>query len=128
VTNIFRRFGLLLVCIAFAGCSSQASSQAKDSSGVACRIDAKTICQMVRNAPVVETDTGITADNTRREQGDFRTVSEIMEYPLESGNSVAVECFINTHTSSVVYAKASVARPLSATDADFLRAKGACAQ
>ncbi len=126
VSQTFRTETLLLLfLLAVAGCAAKAASS--QVAGVnPCNVDAAAICQTIRSAPVVDTSTGISEDNRAREGNAPMTVSEIMNYSLKSGNAIEVECFINTHTNAVVYAKASPGAPLTAEDVDFLRSQGAC--
>jgi non-canonical (house-cleaning) NTP pyrophosphatase len=111
------------------GCASEKKVQGGGSSASpACNIDAKAVCQTVRNQPVVSAQTGILEDQTSREQNSSRTGDEFLQYTLESGNSVTVQCYINTHTNAVIYARASTTKPLSAQDAELLRSQGLCTQ
>jgi len=113
-----------LVC----GCSAQKTT-ANSSPAGECNVNAKAICQAMRNSNPVMDGTGISYDNAGTEQnGVGRTSTFYSQYNLQSGNPVMVECYINTHTRAVVYAKSSLGKPLSAEDVDFLRSQGMCEQ
>lgn len=118
---------LIFFAVASCSVSGVASQPANDASS--CKINAKALCQSIRNAPVTELETGITADFTRRAQTSVgKTATILMHYPLKSGTSIGVECYINTETSAVVYAKAFNGTALSPEDAEELRSQGGCEQ
>jgi hypothetical protein len=133
VKNAFPSIAILVMVVFTCGCSSQTSSSqdkgpASGAAG-ACAIDARAVCQSIRNQPIMEMQTGLTADPTRRAQNSTgKTATVILDYPLSSGNRLALECYINTQNSAVVYAKASPGKPLSTEDVDLLRSEGMCKQ
>jgi pyridoxine 5'-phosphate synthase PdxJ len=117
--------GIFLV---LAGCSASGGATQSGNDAASCKVNAKALCQSLRNAPVTELETGITADFTRRAQTSNKTATILMHYPLKSGTSFGVECYINTETSAVVYAKAFNGMTLSPEDAEELRSHGGCEQ
>jgi hypothetical protein len=115
-----------------AGCASQrgtaASSQVTSAdSADKCEVDARRVCQELRNAPVVGSGSGRTLDQIEREQNSARTASEFFSYQIPGGALVSVECEINTEHSTVVYAHLMPGAPLTATDISYIREHGYCA-
>jgi hypothetical protein len=73
-----------IVVTLFSACASQpagnASSNAAPGSAQKCEVDAKRVCQEVRNQPVVDAQTGQTQDQTEREQNYSRTDSRFVSF------------------------------------------------
>jgi hypothetical protein len=128
---IFRngiRAGAVII-ITLAGCGSQGGSSVSSQVAAAdsadkCEVDAKRVCQELRNAPVVGSASGRTLDQTEREQNSARTASEFFSYQIPGGALVYVECEINTEHSTVVYAHVMPGAPLTATDIAYIREHG----
>ena len=108
----------------FSGCASQPAGSsssgggqvASASSGPKCEVDAKRICQEIRNKPVTSAETGLQEDATSREQNSNRTASEFVSFQVPNGSIVEISCEINAAHSSVVYAHLMPGPPLTPTD------------
>ena len=123
---------LLATC---AACSSQpASSPPSGGAQVAsagpgkCDLDVKKVCEEMRNRPVVDAGTGQTQDATEREQNSVRTDSRVVALQVPNGSMIEVECEINTHHNSVVYAHRQPGPALTPTDIAFIKNAGYCVQ
>jgi hypothetical protein len=95
--------------------------------GQKCEIDAKRICQEIRNKPVTSAETGMEEDATSREQNSDRTASEFVSFPVPNGSVVEVSCEINAAHSTVVYAHLLPGPPLTPTDVAYFQSAGYCA-
>lgn len=91
-----------------------------------CEIDAKRVCQEMKDAPVIDSATGQSHDATEREHNQLRTARESVSYQIPNGSMIEVACEINTEHSSVVYAHLLPGAPLTPTDVAFLQNSGYC--
>ncbi len=124
--------GLMALAVLSTGCASNqapagpsgSAPSAKSAGG--CEPDAMKVCQAIREQPVVEAGTGLTADARRREQNSPATQWETAWYPVPNGHTLEVQCLINTQHSTVVHA--SFLKGPAPNDADlaFLREHGLC--
>jgi len=106
--------------------SSSGAPVVSASSGQKCEIDAKRICQEIRNKPVTSAETGLQEDATSREQNSDRTASEFVSFPVPNGSVVEVSCEINAAHSTVVYAHLMPGPPLTPTDIAYFESGGYC--
>jgi len=110
-----------------AGSPASGGTQAAAASGAQCEVDAKKVCQQMKNSPVVDAGTGLTEDQTEREQNSDRTDSRFMSYQIPNGSVIEVQCEINNEHSAVVYAHVMKGPALTPTDVSFLQNAGYCA-
>jgi len=106
--------------------SSSSAPVASASSGQKCEIDAKKVCQEIRNAPSVDAATGLTMDSTELEQNQPRTTSQFVSYQIPNGSMIEVSCEMNAAHHSVVYAHLMPGPPLTPTDISVLENAGYC--
>ncbi len=123
--------GALLLAM-LSGCASQqaggsASNGAASAPVPKCEVDAKKICQQIRNAPTVDAATGLTMDSTEVEQNQPRTTRQFVSYQIPNGSMIEVSCEMNAAHHSVVYAHLMPSPPLTATDVTALENAGYCA-
>jgi hypothetical protein len=107
--------------------SSGAQIASTSSSGQKCEVDAKRVCQEMKDRPVVDSETGQTHDRTEREQNAARTDTRISSLQIPGGSMIEVQCEINTMHNSVVYAHLMPSPRLTATDVAYLQNSGYCA-
>ena len=115
------------------GCSSQQSA-GQSSGGSAqvasagasgkCELDAKRICQEMRNQQV--TIDGRAEDSREMEGNQPRTMSETITYQIPNGSLLEIECQINTTHRSVVYAHTLHGAALTPTDVAQIQQAGYC--
>ena len=119
---------LLSACASQPGSSpSSGSAQvAGAASGQKCEVDAKKVCQQIRNAPSVDAATGLTMDSTEIEQNQPRTTSQFVSYQIPNGSMIEVSCEMNAAHHTVVYAHLMSGPPLTATDVAALENAGYC--
>lgn len=124
----------IVVLTMSAGCASQQSSSQASSSGSGqvasadkCEVDAKRVCQEMKDRPVVDSETGQLQDSTEREQNASATDTRITSLQIPNGSMLEVQCEINTRHNSVVYAHLMPSPPLTPTDIAFIRNAGYCA-
>jgi hypothetical protein len=120
----------LLVAVPF-GCSSQQASQSSGGTQVAsagaaqkCELDAKKICQEMRNQEV--SVAGQMQGSRETEENQPRTMSETITYQIPNGSLLEIECQINTTHRSVVYARTLQGPALTPTDVAFIQQAGYC--
>jgi hypothetical protein len=124
----------IVTALSLSACSSQpavgsasgTAQGASANSGQKCEVDAKKVCQEMKDAPVVDSQTGQTQDATAREHSQLRTARESVSYQIPNGSMIEVACEINTEHSSVVYAHLLPGAPLTPTDVAFLQNSGYC--
>lgn len=119
---------MLSACAAQPGSSGSSGTKVASTPGKKCEVDAKRICQEIRNKPVNSSATGIEEDATAREQNSNRTASEFVTFRVPNGSVIEVSCDINAAHGSVVYARLMPDPPLTATDIEYFEAGGYCAQ
>jgi hypothetical protein len=126
---------IAVTALSLSACSSQpaigaspgAAQGASANAGQKCEIDAKRVCQEMKDRPVVDSQTGELHDRTEREQNQARTASETFWYQIPNGSMIEVACEINTEHSSVVYAHLLPGARLTPTDVAALQNSGYCA-
>jgi len=118
--------GLMALAVLCTGCASNQAPAASTGTSGGCEIDAMKVCQAVREQPVVENSTGLTADARRREQNAPATAWETLWYPVPNGHTLQVQCLINTEHSTVVHASFLKGPTLNDADFAFLREHGLC--
>jgi hypothetical protein len=121
----------LIVLATLSGCASQhgsgsGSNDAVSASSPKCEVDAKRVCQEMRQAPVVDSATGQTQDQTERQQNSNRTDTRIFSFQVPNGSMIQVQCEINNQHNTVVYAHAMSGPPLTPTDISALESSGYC--
>jgi hypothetical protein len=107
-----------------AGQSSGGTQVASTGTGDKCELDAKRICQEMRNQQV--SVAGQEEGSRETESDQPRTMSETITYQIPNGSLLEIECQINTTHRSVVYAHALQGAALTPTDIAFIKQAGYC--
>ncbi len=82
-----------------------AHKSSRHPAGQKCEVDAKRVCQEMRNRTGSRCGNRADAGSaTEREQNSSRTDSRFVSYPIPNGSVVEVQCDINTEHNTVVYA------------------------
>lgn len=125
-----------VMMVLFSACASQPGNGSTSTGGTQvasasstgkCELDVKRVCQEMRNAPSVDSQTGLTMDSTGIEQNQPRTTRQFVSYQIPNGSMVEVSCEMNAAHHTVVYAHLMPGPPLTPTDVAFLENSGYCA-
>src|ERR1022692_4040925 len=73
------------------GSASGTAQVASANSQEKCEVDARRVCQELRNKPVINSATGLSEDATEREQNFQRTASEFEELQIPNGSLLEVQ-------------------------------------
>lgn len=119
---------LSLTVIAMAACSTQgvAHDTITSASGTSCKVDVASICNAIRNAPVISANTGISEDNRMRQNNSRATVNETVPYRIPGGSLIEVRCEIRGRDNNVVYAGLESGGQFTDQDVEQMRQVGLC--
>lgn len=118
---------LLTSCSAQSGSAPQTAAGSTATAG--CEIDARKVCQQLKeNLVVDDASTGQLLGIRELQERGQRTVNVFRPYQIPGGSAFEVNCQINTEHDSVIYAHTTRRPALSDSDIQFLRSHDLCEQ